>query len=106
MNREKREKARPAAQGRFSKGDKTMRYRTVLGTLVAMLLAAMAAMTATDGPQGWLVIEGGSFPLNPVVAQRFRDLIGGADSKVLLVPTAFDDEGIQKEVNSGNFDRV
>lgn len=106
MNHEKREKGSHVAQGRLSKVEKTMRYRTALGALVAMLLAAVAAMTATDEPQGWLVIEGGSYPLNPVVAQRFRDLIGGADSKVLLVPTAFDDEGIQKEVSSGNFDKA
>src|ERR1041385_4324951 len=72
MNHEKREKGSPVAQGRLSKVEKTLRYRTALGALVAMLLAAVAAMTATDEPQGWLVIEGGSYPLNPVVAQRFR----------------------------------
>jgi len=106
MNHEKREKGSPVAQGRLSKVAKTLRYRAALGALVATLLAAVAAMTAPDEPQGWLVIEGGSYPLNPVVAQRFRDLIGGADCKVLLIPTAFDDERIQKEVSSGNFDKA
>ena len=81
-----------------------MRYTIGLGSLVAMLLAAMAVMTASDEPQGWLVIEGGSYPLNPVVTQKFRELIGGADAKVLIVPTAFDEERIQQEVKSGLVD--
>lgn len=104
MNREKRESASSAAQRRLGNGDNPMRYRTVLGALVAMLLAATAAVTATDEPQGWLVIEGGSYPLNPVVTQKFRELIGGTDAKVLIVPTAFDDERIQREMESGLVD--
>ena len=78
-----------------------MRYRTVLGIFVAMLLTAVAAMPATDEPRGWLVIEGGSYPLNPVVAQKFRELIGGADAKALFIPTAMDDERLQREMQSG-----
>ncbi|PWT79559.1 MAG: peptidase S51 [Acidobacteria bacterium] len=99
-------------RSRFLSEAKTVRYRTVLGALVAMLLSAMAVSTAitssaaTDEPKGWLVIEGGSYPLNPVVADRFRELIGGADSKVLFIPTALDDESIQKEISAGNFDRA
>jgi len=42
--------------------------------------------------------------LNPVVAQKFRELIGGADASVLIVPTAFDDERQQQEMQSGLFD--
>src|SRR5687768_8512826 len=48
-----------------------MSCRIVVGIFGAMLLTAMAA---TDEARGWLVIEGGSNPLNPVVAQKFREL--------------------------------
>jgi cyanophycinase len=61
----------------------------------------MAAMPATDEPRGWLVIEGGSYPVNPLVAERFRELIGGADAKVLLVPTAMADSELNAALNAG-----
>jgi len=75
----------------------------VLG-IIAVLAASLTALEAADAPRGWLLIEGGSYPLNPVVAQKFRELIGGADAKVLMVPTAFDDERIQTEIHDGLFD--
>src|SRR5215211_2373241 len=53
--------------------------------------AETASIAATDEPRGWLVIEGGSFPTYPSVAEKFRELIGSADSKVLLVTTALAD---------------
>ena len=56
-----------------------------------------AAIAATDEPRGWLVIEGGSFPTYPAVAEKFRELIGGADSKVLVVPTALADSELSVE---------
>ncbi len=90
--------------------DVAMRWsRSVCGVLGAILLIAIpgsarqpetAAMAATEEPRGWLVIEGGSYPVNPVVAQKFRELIGGADAKVLLVPTAMADSELTPELNA------
>lgn len=77
--------------------------RAVLG-IITILAASLAGLNAADEPRGWLVIEGGSAPLNPVVAQKFRELIGGADTKVLVVPTALDDENIRKQIHDGIFD--
>jgi cyanophycinase len=83
--------------------------RGLFGVLTAILLIAisggarrleMAAMATTDEPRGWLLIEGGSYPVNPVVAERFRELIGGADAKVLLVPTAMADSELNPELNA------
>src|SRR5256885_4839310 len=53
-----------------------------------------------DQGLGWLVIEGGSYPVNPVVAARFRELVGGSDVKVLLVPTAMADSETNAELNA------
>lgn len=84
--------------------------RSVRGVLAAILLIGisgcalrpeMAAMGGTEEPRGWLVIEGGSYPVNPVVAEKFRELIGGADAKVLLVPTAMADSELNPELNAG-----
>jgi len=60
----------------------------------------MTAAAATDEPRGWLVIEGGSYPVNPLVAQKFRELAGGADARVLLVPTAMADADLTPELNA------
>jgi cyanophycinase len=85
------------------------RSRSVFGVLAAILLIGisgaarqpeMAAMTSTAEPRGWLVIEGGSYPVNPVIAEKFRELIGGADAKVLLVPTAMADSELNPELNA------
>ena len=58
--------------------------KTALRIFAATLLAAcMTVRGTTEEPRGWLVIEGGSYPFSPVVAQQFRDLIGGADAKVI-----------------------
>ena len=38
--------------------------------------------------------------VNPVVAEKFRELIGGADAKVLLVPTAMADSELNPELNA------
>ncbi len=56
-----------------------------------------ASIANRDEPRGWLVIEGGSFPTYPAVADKFRELIGGADSKVLLVTTALADSEMSAE---------
>jgi len=61
----------------------------LVGSVVLLFAGTQAQVT--DQPRGWLVIEGGSFPTNPIVAEKFRELIGGADAKVLLVPTALAD---------------
>ena len=83
--------------------------KTSLSVLAAVLVIAvsgsahrpeMAATAKTDEPRGWLVIEGGSYPVNPVVVERFRELIGGADAKVLLVPTAMADSQLTPELNA------
>jgi cyanophycinase len=83
--------------------------RSVFGVLATILLIAisgcahrpeMAAVATTDQPRGWLVIEGGSYPVNPVVAEKFRELIGGADAKVLLAPTAMADSELNPELNA------
>ena len=81
-----------------------MCFRHAVGSLAAALFIAAPAVAQTAAPQGWLVIEGGSYPLNPVVAQRFRELIGGPDGKVLFVPTALSDDEIQHEIQSGLVD--
>ena len=60
----------------------------------------MANIAKTDESRGWLVIEGGSYPVNLVVVEKFRELIGGADAKVLLVPTAMADSELTTELNS------
>jgi cyanophycinase len=73
----------------------------LINILGCALLPEMTAMAATDEPRGWLVIEGGSYPVNPVVAEKFRELIGGADAKVLLVPTAMADSELNPELNAG-----
>jgi cyanophycinase len=78
----------------------------VLGAILLIGISAsarrpeMAAMGGTEEPRGWLVIEGGSYPVNPVVAEKFRELIGGADAKVLLVPTAMADSELNPELNA------
>jgi cyanophycinase len=83
--------------------------RSVCLVLAATLLIGMsgyarrpetAAIGATQEPRGWLVIEGGSYPVNPLVAERFRELIGGAEAKVLLVPTAMADSELNPELNA------
>ena len=77
-----------------------------VAVLAAILLACTAggaqrpeaaSIAAADEPRGWLVIEGGSFPTYPAVADKFRELIGGADSKVLLVTTALADSEMSAE---------
>ena len=79
---------------------------SALALVTAILLACTAggaqraepaSIAATDEPRGWLVIEGGSYPINQTVAEKFRELIGGADSKVLLVPTALADSEMSVE---------
>src|SRR5919197_2762629 len=83
--------------------------RSVFGVIAAILLMVMSgcarrshmgAIAATDEPRGWLVIEGGSYPVDPVVAEKFRELIGGADANVLLVPTAMADSELNPELNA------
>lgn len=64
-----------------------------LGTLVSNCRAAE--------PKGWLILEGGAKPLNPAVTEKFRELIGGADAPVLLIPTAADEERLQRAKASG-----
>lgn len=58
------------------------------------------AMSVAEEPSGWLVIEGGSYPVNSIVAEKFRELIGGPDAKVLLVPTAMADSELTPELNA------
>lgn len=54
----------------------------------------------TFGPEkGWLVIDGGEEPVLPSIAQRFLSLAGGAEAKIVLVPTAMDDAS-EKEVET------
>src|SRR5262245_41954490 len=62
-----------------------------------VLLCARTQAQLTGQPRGWLVIEGGSFPMNAVVAAKFRELVGGEDSKVLVVPTALADADMKPE---------
>ena len=82
---------------------------TAFGVLAAVLLTAVTGdarrseiveTPTADSARGWLVIEGGSYPVNPVVAEKFRELIGGADAKVLLVPTAMADSELTPELNA------
>lgn len=61
---------------------------------------AAVTIAPTSKPRGWLVIEGGSYPVNPIVAAKFRELVGGADVKVLLVPTAMADSETNAELNA------
>ena len=81
----------------------------VSGVLAGILLMSLpswahrpqvASITPADEPRGWLVIEGGSYPMNQVVAEKFRELIGGADSKVLVVPTAMADSELSPELSA------
>jgi cyanophycinase len=83
--------------------------RSVLGVLGAILFVgisdgarrpAIAPSVITDEPRGWLVIEGGSYPVSPVVAAKFRELVGGADAKVLFSPTAMADSETTPELNA------
>ena len=46
------------------------------------------------------MIEGGSYPVNPLVGEKFRELIGGIDAKVLLVPPAMADSQLTPDVNA------
>jgi cyanophycinase len=93
------ERQRADVAGRWS--------RSVLGVLAGILLVPTsggaqrpdAPAIAIEEPRGWLVIEGGSYPINPVVSEKFRELIGGADSHVLLVPTAMADSEQSTELN-------
>jgi cyanophycinase len=91
-------------------GDFAARWnRNVFLVFAAMLLIDVsgyarrpetAAIVAAQEPRGWLVVEGGSYPVNPLVAEKFRELIGGADAKVLLVPTAMADSELTPELNA------
>jgi cyanophycinase len=83
--------------------------RSVVAILVGILLTGgsgcrsrpdTGVFAPTDEQRGWLVIEGGSYPVNPVVAERFRQLVGGVDAKVLLVPTAMADSETNAELNA------
>ena len=79
--------------------------KTALRIFAATLLAACITVRGTtEEPRGWLVIEGGSYPFSPVVAQKFRELIGGADAKVLIIPTALDDKQVQSDLKAGLID--
>src|SRR5207253_1771851 len=49
--------------------------------------------------------EGGSQTENTVAADKFRELIGGADAPVLIIPTASSDESIQKSSATGGTSR-
>jgi len=63
--------------------------------LAVMLLAAVLAGQTPHGPaKGWLFLEGGSFPVDPVVAKAFVKLAGGPDKKFVWIPTAADEERI------------
>jgi cyanophycinase len=81
------------------------RAQSIFG-IIGLLAASLTTLNAADAPRGWLVIEGGSAPLNPVVTQKFRELIGGADAKVLMVTTALDDATIQQQIHEGILDAV
>jgi cyanophycinase len=72
--------------------------------IAAVLLATPRAnqgVNTVDEPKGWLIIEGGSFPLNQTVAAKFLELIGGADAKVFLVPTALAESELPPEPPAG-----
>ena len=101
--------SRPSAARRESRVMDIL-YRqssAALALLTATLLACTAGgaqrsetvsiAAVPDEPRGWLVIEGGSYPIYAAVAEKFRELIGGADSKVLLVPTALADSEMSVE---------
>ena len=84
-------------------------WRQFLGICAAILLVtvsgcvrrpARGATATMKASLGWLMIEGGSYPVNPVVAERFRQLVGGADAKVLFVPTAMADSELTPELNA------
>jgi cyanophycinase len=81
------------------------RSTAALASFAAILFTGLTALAA-DETRGWLVIEGGSAPLNPVVAEKFRELIGGADEKVLFSPTALDDDQVQREIQSGSLQKA
>ena len=90
---------------RRSLGVASRSSRSVLGVLGAILFVgisdcarrpAIAPSAITDEPRGWLVIEGGSYPVSPVVAAKFRELVGGADAKVLFSPTAMADSEMRQ----------
>jgi len=101
-----------------SPGEKAMKQRVVevghwstrvSGVLAGILLISIsgwaprpqvASIAPADEPRGWLVIEGGSYPMNQAVAEKFRELIGGADSKVLVVPTAMADSELSPELSA------
>ena len=55
-------------------------------SLVAVALLLGAACSSTES--GWILAEGGSDPLSPIVAEKFRALAGGPDAPVLVVTTA------------------
>jgi cyanophycinase len=84
------------------------RSRSVLCILGILLIAMSGCLrrleippaVPTSGEPGWLVIEGGSYPVSPVVASKFRELIGGADAKALFVPTAMGDSEQTPELNA------
>ena len=63
-----------------------------------VLLIARPSAQVSDAPQGWLVIEGGSYPLNATVVEKFRELVGGPEAKVLVVPTAMGDADLTPEL--------
>lgn len=74
--------------------------------LMTMALFLGSAVQGGNGEsKGWLILDGGANPPNPVVAQKFLELIGGADAPVLFVPTSVDEEQLQKAIASGEADK-
>ena len=73
-----------------------MRKLLFLLMTVVVLLARPAAQVG-DVTQGWLVIEGGSYPLDATVLAKFRELLGGPNAKVLVIPTALGDSDLTAE---------
>src|ERR1700722_3932519 len=82
---------------------KSFSTRCVL--LVLALCVVVSSCVAAE-PKGWLIVEGGMWPPNPRIADKFRELIGGADAAVLFIPTAASDERLQEAKATGGVEKI
>jgi len=82
---------------------KSFSTRCVL--LVLALCVVVSSCVAAE-PKRWLIVEGGMWPPNPRIADKFRELIGGADAPVLFIPTAASDERLQEAKATGEVEKI
>ena len=78
--------------------------RRIVELVLLMFVSGIVPQLASDKSNGWLILEGGSNPLNPAIGQRFRELIGGADAEILLIPTAMEEGRLEDAIQFGGFD--